>query len=63
MLHDTLPQLAAAVFPWDVLYGVVEGAVAAATEALINKVRLDVNVFVQTLLCIVLQQIGRQLQV
>jgi hypothetical protein len=39
LLVPQLTQLAAAVFPWGVLCGVLEGAVGAATEALMKKVR------------------------
>jgi hypothetical protein len=41
LLVPQLTQLAAAVFPWGVLCGVVEAAVAAATEVLMKKVRLQ----------------------
>jgi hypothetical protein len=41
LLVPQLTQLAAAVYPWGVLCGTVESAVAAATEALMKKVRLS----------------------
>jgi hypothetical protein len=51
LLVPQLTQLAAAVFPWGVLCGVLEGAVAAASEALMRKVRLKRNVVMVLTVC------------